>query len=83
MVRITIDAKLPERLATLREPAELVTEEGRRVGRFLPEGPVMLTLAEARAAGLCPFSDEEIESMRSETFEGRPLAEVWKDLGRQ
>jgi hypothetical protein len=78
-----MDASLPDRLAHLKEPAELFTEEGRRIGRFMPEGPVMLSVSEARAADMCPFSDEEIETMRSEPFEGQLLADVWKDLGRR
>jgi len=83
MVRITVDSNLPERLTQLREPAELFTEEGRRIGRFVPEGPVMFTVGEARAADMCPFDDEDIEKMRSEPFVGQPLADIWKDLGRR
>lgn len=83
MVRITIDANLPDRLAALHEPAELYSADGRRVGRFLPEAPVVLTVSQAREADLCPYTDEELERFRTEPGEGQSLAEIWKELGRQ
>lgn len=83
MVRITIDASLPDKLSQLQEPAELFTVEGRRLGHFRPEVPTVLTVADARARDMCPFSEEELEAARSELSEGRSLAEIWKELGRQ
>jgi hypothetical protein len=82
MVRITVGTDLPERLARLQEPAELITREGRRLGHFFPDTPVIMTVPEARGMGLCPFTDEELEQAHSTAGEGRPLTEIWKDLGR-
>ncbi len=83
MVRITIDADLPRRLAQLREPAELFSADGHRLGRFLPEGPLVLSIEQAREIGVSPFDDEEIERLRAEAGEGRPLVGIWKELGRE
>jgi len=83
MVRITVDSNLPSRLSDLREPAELYSPDGHRIGCFLPDAPAVLTVAQARESDLCPFTDEELERFRTEPGEGRPLAEIWKDLGRR
>ncbi|HLJ12791.1 MAG TPA: hypothetical protein VKU82_16460 [Planctomycetaceae bacterium] len=75
MTTIVIDKLLREKLRDLEHEVEFRDEDGRTVGRFLPEAEYMKLLYE-RARHL--FTDEEIETARQEPG-GKPLSEI---LGR-
>lgn len=81
MVRITIDQELREKLARLDGPAELFDEQGQAVGRFVPIRDPLLAEVEAQ----CPHTPEELDALqaRARREGGRPLADIWKDLGRK
>ncbi len=73
MTRVVVDEVMRARLAGLTGPVELCDESGHVLGRYLPGLP-------AEADG-CPYSAEELRRFQQETG-GRPLADIWKDLGR-
>jgi len=77
MSYVVIDRNTRQKLLNLTEPAELRDEEGQVLGHFIPPRPDIITAEE----GECPYSDAEIEQLRQQTG-GRPLREIWKDLGR-
>jgi hypothetical protein len=83
MVRITIPSNLEAALGELNSPAELCTDDGRVLGRFIPAGPLHLSVEEARRLHLCPFTDEELAEAAAEPAEGRTLAQIMRDLEQQ
>lgn len=78
MVRITVDEDFESRLAGADEPIEICGPNGRLLGRFLPAGRVPHMKPEDQ----CPYTDDELREICEQPFEGRPLAKIWKDLGR-
>lgn len=80
MVRITVDDGLEAKLADAKEPVEICTENGRLLGRFIPVGPLFLTVEEARKLGCFPLTDEELAEIQAQPWQGRPLAEILRDL---
>lgn len=90
MTRIVVDELMRARLAGLSDQVELCDESGHVLGRFIPGIEVrdesgralgrFLPAPSADADG-CPYSAEELRRFQQETG-GRPLADVWKDLGR-
>jgi hypothetical protein len=78
MTRVVVDDVMRARLGGLTDQVELCDESGRVLGHFIPrEGVPGLP---AGADG-CPYTAEELRRFQQETG-GRPLAEIWKDLGR-
>jgi hypothetical protein len=81
MTQITLDPALRAKLNGLNEEIALCDEAGRTVGHFVPEEQYKKLLY-AYAMSRCPYSKEELETFRQETG-GKPLTEIWKDLGVQ
>jgi hypothetical protein len=78
MAKVIVDEVLRAKLHGLQEMVELYDESGRPLGCFLPDKQYwQLQLA----ADQCPLSYEELQQRRQEQG-GRPLAEIWKALGR-
>jgi hypothetical protein len=80
MSRVILDPDLKARLNGLNEHLEICDADGRTVGHFLPADlyrKIIYKIAEAD----CPDTPEELERMRNE-IGGRPLAEIWRDLGQ-
>jgi hypothetical protein len=75
-MKVLVDDHLTSRLGEIHEPVELRDASGHTYGYFrpaatpqeTPQGPVQ-----------SPFSDEEL-ARRQAVPDGRPLAEIWKDL---
>ena len=80
MTRLTLDADLRSKLNGLDEPVEVCDESGQTVGHFLPS-PLYDELFYAALSTECPHSKEELRRRHQET-QSRPLAEIWRDLGR-
>jgi len=80
MSKLILDADLKARLNGLSEEVEVCDESGRTVGRFLPEA-VFEDLLYTALAAEGPHSKEELKRRRHESG-GRPLAEIWRSLGR-
>ena len=77
MTRITVDESMMKTLDQFAEPVELFDPSGRMIGQFLPASSLPIK----RPTDNCPVSEEELQRIRSQKG-GRPLAEIWKDLGR-
>lgn len=80
MKKVTLDPNLRSQLNGLTEELEVCDDSGRTLGHFLP-AELYQKLIYAAAEAACPYSEEELERMSQETG-GRPLAEIWKELGR-
>ena len=80
MVKLEIDSGLRTKLEGVTEQVELCDESGRTLGHFLP--PALYEhLFYAALAVEGPHSAEELQRRHQETG-GRPLSEIWRDLGR-
>jgi hypothetical protein len=77
MTRVTIDESIIQTLNQFAEPVELFDQSGRMIGQFLPASSLPIK----RPSDNCPVSEEELQRIRTQKG-GRPLAEIWKDLGR-
>ena len=79
MVRIVVDKDMRERLGGLEDQLEIFDENGRVLGRFLPVRESKLAEVEAH----CPYTPEELDAMEARAARegGRPLADIWNDLG--
>lgn len=78
MTKVTVDPTLRSKLHNLEGQVELCDESGRTLGHFLPEEFYKeLLVAWSRTL----ITDEELERRIKEPG-GRPLAEIWKRLGR-
>jgi hypothetical protein len=75
MSKVTLD----NGLLVKHEPLEICDEGGQTVGHFLPPG-VYKKFVYAALAAECPYSAEDLARMQQETG-GRPLAELWRELG--
>jgi hypothetical protein len=71
MPTVVADAAMIDKLAGLTEPADIVSPDGRKLGRFTPEP-------------FCPWdptlTPEEADRIANEPG-GCTLAEIWKRLG--
>jgi hypothetical protein len=81
MSKVTLDSALRAKLNGLNEPLEICDEQGVTVGHFLPPALYRKFLYAALAAE-CPYSAEDLQRMHQETG-GRPLQEIWKELGAE
>jgi hypothetical protein len=79
MTQVTIDESLKQKLGGLHASVELRSEDGRILGRFLPEEEYREILY---GSVEIPYSDEEIARLRAERG-GCTLEEIWKRLGRK
>lgn len=79
MNRIVVDEKVRARLNGLSEQIELWDESGRKLGHYLPDEEFRELL---RACGQSLFTDTEVKQAEEQPRTGKPLAEIWKDLGR-
>ncbi len=78
MSKVVLDEALKSKLNGLTEPTEVCDEAGRTVGQFLPQDLYRdLIVAWSKTW----ISDEELERLEKQQG-GRPLVEIWKDLGR-
>jgi hypothetical protein len=78
MTKLTLDPQLREKLNELQEQIEVCDENGQTVGHFVPKDFYMqLVYAWLNTQ----VTDEELERAAQEPG-GRPLAEIWKSLGR-
>jgi hypothetical protein len=80
MTRILLDPQLQAKLNGLNEPLELCDTDGHTVGHFLPHAVYQKMLYQIAEAA-CPYTSEELARMENETG-GRPLADIWRDLGQ-
>ncbi|HWB11124.1 MAG TPA: hypothetical protein VG826_17985 [Pirellulales bacterium] len=80
MNKLTLDAELRAKLSGLDEPVEGCDESGQTVGHFLPT-QIYDDLFYAALSAESPHSKAELRRRHRET-RGRPLAEIWRDLGR-
>jgi len=78
MGKVILDDALKSKLNGLDEQLELCDEGGQTIGQFLPQALYRDLLVAWSKAWI---SDEELERLRRQQG-GRPLAEIWKDLGR-
>lgn len=78
MTKLVVDEPLRTKLVGLTVPVELCDPSGRTLGHFVPQNVSGLP----HPSDECPYSEEELLQMQQETG-GRPLAEIWKDLGRE
>jgi hypothetical protein len=79
MGRITLTAELRAKLNGLTLPVELYDEAGQLLAVCMPPDDYRRL---TRIPPGADFTDEEIEAAMKQTGRGRPLAEIWKDLGR-
>ena len=79
MSKVIVDETLRSRLNGLNEEIELCDESGRTLGHVLPVDAYKKLLYASFENP--PFTAEEVERRRNEKG-GRPLAEIWKRLGR-
>jgi hypothetical protein len=78
MGKVTLDAALRAKLNGLTQELELYDEDGRLVAYCLPPEVYRRLTAVPPDAD---FTDDEIAHALRQTG-GRPLADIWKDLGR-
>jgi hypothetical protein len=79
MTQVQVDQALLQRLGGLDKSVELCSEDGRVVGRYLPEAEYRkIVYGSIRI----PYSAEEIARRRAETG-GCSLREIWDRLGQQ
>lgn len=79
MGKVILDESLKSRLNGLDKQLEFCDETGRTLGQFLPQELYSDLLVGWSKTWI---SDEELERLQQETG-GRPLADIWKDLGRK
>lgn len=78
MSKIVIDPDLHRRLHGLNETVAIEDEEGKTLGRFVPEEDYHRMLY-AYLIKTCPVSEEQIQRIRAEKG-GRSLQEILVDL---
>jgi hypothetical protein len=79
MGKVTLTAEMRAKLNGLKQPLELYDEAGRLLAVCLPPEDYR------RLTGVPPeadFTEAEIEAAMQQSGRGRPLADIWKDLGR-
>jgi hypothetical protein len=75
MSQIVVSSATSQQFASMTLPAEVRDETGKLLGHFVPE------LDRETLAGLEPQIDDAELERRFAAGGGRPLAEIWKDLG--
>jgi hypothetical protein len=78
MSKLVLDPDLRNRLNGLSEQIEVLDEQGKVVGLFLPAGLYERLI---HAWANAQVTDGDLEKISLEPG-GRSLAEIWKDLGR-
>ena len=78
MSKVTLDPQLRGKLNGLNEQLELCDETGKTLGHFLPDNVYRRLLY---AWVNAQITDEELQRAAEEPL-GRPLADIWKSLGR-
>jgi hypothetical protein len=78
MSKVILDDVLRSKLNGFTDELELCDEAGQTVGHFVPADMYKEMLYAWLNAQI---TDEEIEQLRQQNG-GRPLAEIWKSLGR-
>jgi hypothetical protein len=77
MPKVEISSSLGLGLERLTEPVDVYDEQGRKLGQFVP---VVDPMAD------CPHSEEELQrraaKARANPGLGKPLAQIWKELGQ-
>jgi hypothetical protein len=87
MKRVTLDEARRAQVGGGDEELEICDADGQPVGYFVPAARYAAIMTERKqmydwVMKRCPISDEELERRRREDQgKGRPLAEIWKDLG--
>lgn len=81
MIEITVEPSMCEQLQSSDGPVRVRDESGRTLGHFLPGQAYDELLYRALAAGT-PFSPDEMRAAFEDPGPGRPLAAIWKSLGR-
>jgi hypothetical protein len=76
--KVIFDEVLRSRLNGLDAPVELCDQSGQTVGHVLPHDVYLKLLYDAARA---QATEEELDRISHEPG-GRPLAEIWKSLGR-
>ncbi len=79
MGSITLSAELRAKLNGLTQPVQLFDESGKLLAVCLPPKEYLRLTAVPPEAD---FTDAEIAAALLQTGRGRPLADIWKDLGR-
>ena len=79
MNAITLDPELRSRLNGLNQTIEVREQDGRVVGRFLPEEEYRRMQYELAMAA-CPYSEDELNRLR-QAKTGTSLTEFWKKMG--
>jgi hypothetical protein len=77
--KLTLTSDVTDRLRTLGEPLEVCDTEGRTMGHLLPTEPYE-DLFYSAMASVSPQAKEEPKRRHQEQG-GRPLAEIWQNLG--
>ena len=76
MNRIEIDSHLSCQFNGLAEPTDVLDNQGRKLGRFVPYVDPM---------DGCPYTKEELRAAAKEAIanpgKGKTLSQIWKDLG--
>jgi hypothetical protein len=90
MNKIKYDEELNRRLNGLNQTLELEGQDGKTIGRFVPEDEYQQWRAERKAfydwvMSQCPTPEAELERIAREEkdSDGVPLSEIWKQLGVQ
>jgi hypothetical protein len=78
MNKVVLDEVLRSRLNGLDAPMELCDPSGRTIGHVLPHDVYIKLLYELARV---QTTEEELDRISREPG-GRPLAEIWKSLGR-
>jgi hypothetical protein len=78
MQKVIVDPATRDRLHNLADHLEFCDESGRTLGHYLPANQYMKLVL---ASDGCPYTEEELARFQQEPG-GRPLAEIWKSLGR-
>jgi hypothetical protein len=81
MSKLILDENLRAKLDGLNKPVELCDERGQTVGHFLPAA-LYRKFAYAAMAAESNYSPDELQRMHQEVG-GRPLADLWKELGAE
>jgi hypothetical protein len=76
---IILDDALRAKLNGLTRQVQVRDEAGNRVGVFLPAEDFSILM---NAVGDAIWTAEEEEELANQPGQGRPLADIWKELGR-
>jgi hypothetical protein len=77
MVRVTIDEDLERQILNAGSAVEFLARDGRVIGRF-----EKVERDDVDPMHYCPYTEQELEAMMQDEG-GRPLEDIWRDLGRR